>query len=129
MSIPFIVPKKSGRMHREKLQMKDCAFPGCKKVFKGTGKSRYCLEHRHRKYRKIIDAGKIAAKIAEEESRTANQTLKHSFNEATLLTMNCKLDGCHNEFEIKVFPNIYVYPKFCPEHRNEHKRTMFMQRK
>jgi len=125
MGTPFIVPKKSGKQHREKLQSKKCSFPGCKTVFMGTGKSRYCTEHRQRKYRKLIDAEKVAAKKAEEEARNPNQTIKHNYTNPVCVMMKCKLEGCNEEFEIKVFPSIYVYPKYCKEHRNEHKRKMF----
>lgn len=127
MSTPFIVPKKSSTIHNEKLQEKKCAFPGCKKSFKGTGKSRYCPEHRKRKYRKIIDAGKKEAKLAEEEIKNPNQTLKHQYTDSIIVSMKCKLEGCNNNFDIKVIPNIFVYPKFCPDHRNEYKRNLFLK--
>lgn len=129
MSVPFIVPKKSGKKHCEKLRPKKCGFPGCKVVFMGTGKSRYCIEHRHRKYRKIIDADKIFAKKAEEEARNPNQTIKHTYTNPTMLLMKCKLEGCNKEFEVKIFPSVYVYPKFCKEHRNEYKRNLFVASK
>lgn len=128
MGTPFVVPKKSGEQHREKLQSKKCGFPGCKTVFMGTGKSRYCTEHRQRKYRKIIDAEKIANQKVEEEERNPNQTIKHSYKNPICIKMPCNLKGCHEEFEIKIFPSIYVYPKFCKEHRNEFKRKIFSER-
>jgi len=128
MSTPFIVPTKKDGKHREKLKIKKCAFPGCKKSFEGTGKSRYCEEHRQRKYRKLIDAGKAEAKKAEEEARSPNQNIKHSYTSPVCVKMECKLEGCGQEFEVKIFPNVYVYPKFCSEHRNEFKRKMFTEK-
>jgi len=128
MSVPFVVPKKSGQNHREKLHNKKCAFPGCKVKEPMTGKGCYCKEHRQRKYRKIIDAEKIAAKKAEEEARNPNQTIKHNFNNPICIKMPCQLDGCNKEFEVQIFPSIYVYPKYCKEHRNEFKRKMFTER-
>jgi len=127
MSVPFIVPKKSGKQHCEKLKFKKCAFPGCKIKQKMTGKGKFCTEHRHRKYRKIIDAAKIATKKAEEESRNPNQTIMHSYTNPVIIKANCKLPGCNNEFKIKIFPNIFVYPKMCPDHRNEYKRNLFIK--
>lgn len=128
MSIPFIVPKKSGAEHREPLKMKNCAFPGCKVKQKMTGKAAYCTEHRLRKYRKIIDAKKTEAKKAEEEARNPNQSIKHKYTESTIIKMKCALDGCDNEFEIKVYPNIFCYPKYCPDHRNIWKRELFLKK-
>jgi len=92
-----------------------------------TGRGKYCTEHKKRKYRKIIDAGKIEAKRAAAAALSPNQTLKHHYNEAIILSMKCQLPGCENEFEIKVFPNIFLYPKYCPEHRNEYKRQRFLE--
>jgi hypothetical protein len=129
MSIPFIVPKKSGTEHREPLKMKNCSFPGCKVKQKMTGKAVYCTEHRKRKYRKIIDANKIADKKAEHEARNTNQLLKHKYTESTILRMKCAIDGCNNEFEIKVYPNLFVFPKYCPDHRNPYRRELFLKQK
>jgi hypothetical protein len=126
MGIDFIVPQKKGKQHKEPLKKKHCGFPGCSKTFKGTGKSRYCVKHRHRKYRKIIDAKKINAKKIEEEILSPNQTIKHAYNDPIILMMKCKLPGCENKFEIKVFPSVFIYPKYCKDHRNEHKRNMFI---
>jgi hypothetical protein len=128
MSTPFIVPKKSGRQHMEPLKIKNCAFPGCKIKEQMTGKGLYCVEHRKRKYRKIIDAGKIAAKKAEEELINPNQTINHNYTNPICVKMSCKLEGCNKEFEIQVYPNVFCYPKFCKEHRNEFKRKMFLNR-
>jgi len=126
MSTPFIVPQKNGTQHREKLHRKHCQFPGCKEYFMGTGKSKYCNEHRKRKYRKIIDAEKIARQKAEEEARNPNQIIHHEFTDSTKMKIRCALDGCENEFTIKVIPKVYVYPKYCKEHRNAFKRERFI---
>jgi len=127
MGVPFVVPKKSGKQHREKLQTKKCAFPGCKIKEPMTGKGCYCKEHRQRKYRKIIDADKIAAKKAEEEDRNPNQTIKHNYTNTVRVMMKCELDGCQNEFEVKISPSIYIYPRYCQDHRNDFKRALFIK--
>jgi len=94
----------------------------------GTGHSRYCTIHRHRKYRKIIDASKIAAKKAEEEARNPNQIINHSYTNTVIVVQKCKLEGCFNEFEIKIFPNVFCYPKYCENHRNSWKREFFLNK-
>lgn len=129
MSTPFIVPKKSGKLHRETLKRKPCEFEGCQESFMGTGKSKYCMEHRKRKYRKIIDAGKIARQKADEEARNPNQTIDHKYTDSVKVRMTCQLDGCNEEFSVKIIPNVHVYPKYCPAHRNEFKRNLFLTRK
>lgn len=126
MSTNFILPKTSITEHREKLQKKHCAFTGCKEIFMGTGKSKYCVEHRKRKYRKAIDADKVAKQKAEEENKNPNQTIKHKYTDSTTVVMECALKGCSEKFTIQVLPNTYVYPKYCKHHRNEHKRKIFI---
>lgn len=128
MGKTFVVPKKSGDQHKEPLKIKKCAFPGCDKQEPMTGKGCYCLVHRDRKYRKIIDADKIAIKKAEEEKQNPNQIIKHNYNNPVLLMMKCQVPGCGQEFEIKIFPNIFLYPKYCTDHRNEYKRQMFQKK-
>ena len=41
--------------------------------------------------------------------------------------MTCALESCNNQFEVKVYPRQYVYPKYCPMHRNEYKRIRHLQ--
>jgi hypothetical protein len=43
------------------------------------------------------------------------------------MVMSCALEGCENQFEVKVYPRQYVYPKYCPVHRNEYKRVRHLQ--
>jgi hypothetical protein len=121
----FNVPKKSKIQHREHLKNKKCKFPGCNQIFAGTGKSCYCLTHRHRKYRKIIDEHKNKNSKIEKESSNVNQIINHHFTEVTKMFLKCKLDGCYKEFEVIVYPNIFIYPKYCLVHRNEFKRKMW----
>jgi hypothetical protein len=117
--------KRSKKNHNEKTKLKQCAFPGCKEAFHGVGRSRYCNEHRDRKYRKIIDAPKIAQKKAEEESKGYNQNIKHTYVNTQTVEMKCSLDGCKNTYIIQITPHVYVYPKYCEEHRNEYRRKRF----
>lgn len=129
MGNSFIVPTKTATNHRERLQKKVCAFPGCNKIFKGTGKSKYCLEHRKRKYRKFIDEDKIARQKREEELKNPNQIIDHNYTNSVIEVRKCCLDGCENEFTIKIHPKTYVYPKYCNAHRNEFKRNLYLNGK
>jgi hypothetical protein len=43
------------------------------------------------------------------------------------MVMNCALEGCDHQFEVKIYPRQYIYPKYCPEHRNEYKRVRHLQ--
>ena len=126
MSKSFRPLIKKEVMHLEKLKQKKCAFPKCSVLFKGTGKSKYCLEHRKPKYRKIIDAAKIQAKIKLQTDLNSNQTIEHSFKESTFINCQCQLNGCKNIFDITVFPGVFIYPKYCLEHRNEYKRKFYL---
>jgi hypothetical protein len=116
----------------KKLVEKQCSFVDldkkrCSKIFHGTGKSLYCLEHRKSKYRKIIDKEKIEAKIKYMKKNTPNQTINHKYAESQTVIMNCSLEGCNETFEVKIFPNVYCYPKYCSAHRNEYRRKRFLE--
>jgi hypothetical protein len=125
----FVVPKKSGEDHKEILKSKTCSFPGCQEIFMGTAKSKYCLEHRKKEYRKIIDEGKVEKKKLDEISNNNNQNqiIKHEFSESVTMVLPCQLEGCQEEFTIKVYPKTFLYPKYCPQHRNSFKRKMFLK--
>jgi hypothetical protein len=41
--------------------------------------------------------------------------------------MNCDLEGCTHQFEVKIYPRQYIYPKYCPEHRNEYRRIRHLE--
>ncbi len=108
---------------KEHLREKVCQFPRCETIFYGTGASKYCVEHRKRSYRKVIDGNKKS----EIEKYTNNQVIKQGFCETQDIEMQCGLEGCVNKFTFKVFPSVYIYPKYCEEHRNEYKRKRFLQ--
>jgi len=106
---------------RQKLREKKCQYPGCGKVFFGIHISKYCPEHRQDRYR-------IRKRTKPEDVNIKNQTYKHSFTEVMEMKMECALEGCEQQFEIKVYPRQYVYPKYCNEHRNEFKRIRHLTR-
>jgi hypothetical protein len=101
---------------RQKLREKKCQYPGCGKIFFGIHISKYCPEHRQDRYR-------IRKRTKPEDVNIKNQTFKHNYTEVVTMVLECALEGCNNQFEVKIYPRQYVYPKYCPEHRNEYKRV------
>ncbi len=101
---------------RQKLREKRCQYPGCGKIFFGIHISKYCHEHRKDRYR-------IRKRATPEDVNLKNQTIKHQYTEVVTMIMDCDLEGCGHEFEVKIYPRQYVYPKYCPEHRNEYRRV------
>ena len=104
----------------QKFKEKICMYPGCGKVFHGIHISKYCVEHRKDRYR-------IRKRTKPEDVNLKNQTIAHKYTTVVEQTMNCALEQCENLFTIKIFPRLYVYPKFCNEHRNEYKRERHLR--
>ncbi len=106
---------------RQKLREKKCQYPGCGKVFYGIHISKYCAEHRQDQYR-------IRKRVRPMDVTRDNVILPHTYTDVTVAVMHCKLQGCDNQFEVKMYPRQFIYPKYCPEHRNEYKRIRHLQR-
>ncbi|MCL2845382.1 MAG: hypothetical protein FWE23_08035 [Chitinivibrionia bacterium] len=104
----------------QKFKEKICMYPGCGKVFYGIHISKYCVEHRKDRYR-------IRKRTKPEDVNLKNQTIQHKYTTVVEQTMNCALIQCTNQFTTKIFPRQYIYPKFCPEHRNEYKRERHLR--
>ena len=107
---------------------KVCQYPGCTEGFMGVGKAKYCEEHRKPVYRKVLDAKEIQAKRQYIKDNNINQTINHKLCKCELTIMKCALEGCDEEFKVLFIPSVNVYPKYCPEHRCEHKRIMFLEK-
>jgi hypothetical protein len=116
MQIPSML---HGQPTAEPRHEKKCQYPGCNEIYVGTGIAKYCVEHRQRKYRKVINV--IGKKLVIKEN--PNIIYKHTHYQATEIKFVCPL--CGAEFMIKVFPNIDVYPRFCADHMNEFKRNKY----
>ncbi|MFP4163039.1 MAG: hypothetical protein ACLFQB_09720 [Chitinispirillaceae bacterium] len=112
----MLIPKKA---RKAKPVEKKCEYPGCENLFWGSHSAKYCTVHRDPKNRP-----KKQAQI--EDVTKDNQIIEHDRTEVEMIQMKCALEGCENEFEIKLYPKQYVYPKFCSEHRNEQKRKNFL---
>lgn len=104
----------------QKFKEKICQYPGCGKKFHGIHISKYCVEHRKDRYR-------IRKRTKPEDVNLKNQTISHKYTTVVEQTMNCALEQCENQFTIKIYPRLYVYPKFCEEHRNEYKRERHLR--
>lgn len=111
------IPK--GR-RKPKLKEKKCAHPGCENTFYGIHAAKYCVEHRD-------PASRPKEKPVMEDVSVNNRVIEHSYTVVQEITVPCALEGCENQFEIKVYPKQFVYPKYCPEHRNEHKRKKHIE--
>jgi len=120
----------SKKKKKERLIEKHCAFVNeegirCKTIFFGTGKSKFCKLHRQPKFRKIIDRDKIIAKKQAMIDNSANFTLHHKYAEPMEITRNCDL--CRDEYDFILYPSTYIYPKYCPDHRNQFKRELYIK--
>jgi len=125
----IIIPKKK---KKERLYEKHCAFIDeenirCKTIFFGTGKSKFCKLHRQPKFRKIIDRDKIIAKKKATLENTANFVINHKNTEPIEITRKC--DCCNKLYTIILYHSTFIYSKYCEEHRNEWKRTFYLNNK
>ena len=127
------IPKDKGkRKRKEKLKEKECLFPldktaVCGKIFYGTAKSLYCVEHRDRKYRNHIDKIRKNKNTDGVKADSNNQIIKHNLSDSTNAVYTCDLEGCEETFMINLSPKIKLYPRFCDTHRNAYKRQRFLE--
>lgn len=114
------IPKKKQNRarHKEKLIEKKCRYPGCENIFFGTGATKYCKEHKN--YKAIMQM-KQEVKVKKD---TINQIIEHDGYPQNII-IECALEGCTTNFVVRLLHGVKVYPKFCPEHRNEYKRKLF----
>jgi len=96
-------PKK-----QERIYSKICYEPGCEREFKGYAISKYCDYHRDPKNRVRIRK--------HEEEVNKNMTFLHDYQNSVDAEFNC--ERCNDPYRVKIFPKIYIYPKFCERHRS-----------
>ncbi|KMQ52200.1 hypothetical protein CHISP_0881 [Chitinispirillum alkaliphilum] len=106
---------------KQKMTEIKCAVPGCEEVFYGIKSAKYCAFHKNPQNR---EKKKVEHKDISEE----NLIFEHENSEIAHVVFKCSLDRCDQEYDVKVYPRQFVYPKYCPEHRNEHKRKQFLKR-
>jgi len=108
----------TGRNTREKQNVnKICREKGCGKKYYGHPITKYCEFHRDPKNRKKKD-------IIKTDITDDNQIFMHDFKESLEIMYKCEFKGCEEQFKIKIIPKIYVYPKYCDNHRSQYKRSL-----
>ena len=107
------IPK---RTKNPQIKMKRCAVEGCDETFAGGPSSKFCAKHRDPKTR-----GKEKP-VQQTSPGDNNLVFQHEYADVQHVSQQCALEGCSNHFDLKIYPRQFVYPKYCPEHRNEHKR-------
>ena len=109
--------------HKEtKQKIKKCEYKGCNTKFLGHPISKYCPYHKDAKNRQ-------KKKQKRKPSVTENNIIiDHECEDITPITLKCALKGCRKEYGIEICPKQYVYPKYCPGHRNKYKREIFLKK-
>jgi len=95
----------------------------CGKAFMGHHNAKYCAEHvsnNHRSRNNDLNKKKefFGDNLCFEET--------FMFQEVEL---HCQAHGCAKKYRIMPEPAVKVYPKYCEEHRNEHRRNMFVAKR
>jgi len=105
---------------RQKLREKVCIYEGCGKHFFGISIAKYCLTHRDEQYR-------IRKRSEKSDPTRENQEIDHHCSKVESRIETCALEGCGCQFEIKIFPQQKIYPKYCEEHRSSFRRELFIK--
>ncbi len=103
-----------------KRSTKYCTYLSCNKEFFGTPVQKYCDVHKDPHNRKRI-------RPKPESPSVKNMIFAHNFNDKITLKLPCNLNGCGKDFNIDIYPDLYVYPKYCEDHRNEYRRSNFLR--
>jgi hypothetical protein len=99
---------------------KQCQFPGCSNTYWGVGASKYCEEHQKQEYKKeLLKMKEDEAKREYEDNNLSNIIIEHTNDKATHITRTCP---CGKIYKLTLFPSVHIYPRYCPEHRNVHRR-------
>ncbi len=53
-----------------------------------------------------------------------NRVIKHNYKVEHNEDVTCKLEGCSKTFQITIFPNQILYPKYCPTHKSKFQRDL-----
>ena len=113
-------PKK---VHERKQKSYTCIYPNCGNTFTSKyNAAKYCSKHRTKEFKNEI-YHKIDLNGIKENILLNNQIIKHKFINNQILIYNCEC--CKEQFLIKIFPGTFIYPKYCPKHRNEFKRKIY----
>ncbi len=53
-----------------------------------------------------------------------NRLVPHNFTTAVDRELVCDHPGCGAKFLVRLVPGQLVYPRWCPEHRTPHRRSL-----
>ncbi len=106
------IPKNK---RNQKRYMKTCQHSQCDKAFMGLKISKYCEKHRGEEFRE--------RKRTTTDPSTTNRIIKYALPKASKTQLVCEC--CGQEFEATLYPKQEVYPKYCPEHTNAYRRTVY----
>jgi hypothetical protein len=95
---------------------KKCKHPDCN-VMVETYSRNNCFCEKHKKVNYYLKK--------EKKIDNVNKIIKHSHKSSFKIIEKCEL--CQKEFELTLLPKIFKYPKYCENHRNEHKRNMYLK--
>ena len=105
---------------KKRVKLKKCQEPGCGREFWGHPIAKYCELHRDIKQRQ-------KPKKALDSLEMRNMFFKHGYSETVEVQFKCCLEGCENNFSVKMFQKQFIYPRFCLEHRNDFKRSNYIR--
>lgn len=115
----MIIGRSLKSVTKEKIT-KRCAHNDCENFVFGTDRKKYCDIHNTRSFRKKRNPKK---QIENNIIITVNNV------DIQKKKLFCCLDGCKKEYVVFTSSDIRTYPKYCEEHRNNHKRKMFCNEK
>ncbi len=122
MDLPKGGSPASGSHKYEELKLKQCKFLGCSEHYMGTGFSKYCEEHRKKEYKPILMFMNKMAKVSVD-----NPNKIHDHTNKIVHEEEWGCDLCGKTYAVKIFPEVFIYPKYCELHRNEHKRNLYIK--
>lgn len=108
------------KRQKVKRKLKRCKYIGCDQEFLGHPISKYCDYHSDIKNREK----KITKK---RDVLKENKVIEHDSTKIINIELSCSLTGCRIKYEIEILPKVFIYPKFCTEHRNKYKREYFLE--
>ena len=109
-----------------KIFEKQCQFPECTNIYRGVGASKYCEEHQKQQYKKeLLKMKDVELKKEHQENAKSNVIIDHSYTKATMIKSECP---CGRKFDVQLIPGVYIYPKYCMEHRNIYRRNQLDER-
>ena len=124
-----MVPNKNASYEKNIVSI--CQYEGCGKEIKSSCVRKYCDEHssyylngkekQADKYKKYYDY--TCKEDCIENIEKENLYLVHDNFRCEMVIFNCAC--CGSPYEVTVFPRQFIYPKFCPKHRNEYKRKIY----